>query len=144
MHSNMTVETTTAPKESDKRQEYFLHKAAQLAFRSGMGHRHGCIIVDFQTDEILSSGYNHTAMHMYHKWSCHAEIDALRKIKRSVDLSNAELYVVRIGPESLNNPLKMSKPCEGCSKAILKSGIKKIYYSWSAIDYDSRGGRKRS
>jgi deoxycytidylate deaminase len=127
-------ENSADVKNSDDRQQYFLKKAAQLALKSNMGHRHGCIVVDSQTDEIISSGYNHTAIHMYHKWSCHAEIDTLRKIKRNTDLSNAELYVVRIGPESLGNPLRMSQPCEGCSKAILKSGLKKIYYSWSHID----------
>lgn len=122
-------------KISDEKQEYFMNKAAQLAFRSNLGHRHGCIIVDDSTSEILSTGYNHTKIHMYHKLSCHAEIDALMKIKRNVDLSNSKMYIVRIGSDNLGNPLKMSKPCEGCTKAILKSGIKKVYYSWSNIDY---------
>jgi deoxycytidylate deaminase len=141
-YSDLDCDIFPIPKESDDRQEYFLKKATQLAFRSNMGQRHGCIVVDSQTDEIISTGYNHTAIHLYHKWSCHAEIDALRKIKRSVDLSNAELYVVRIGTEGMGNPLKMSKPCEGCSKAILKSGIKKTYYSWSPIDQMSRTKKK--
>jgi deoxycytidylate deaminase len=119
------------PKDPDDRQEYFLKKAAQLAFRSNLSQRHGCLIVNPQTDEVLSTGYNHTYIHMYHKFSCHAEYDALRKIKKTFDLSNAEMYVVRIGPESLGNPLKLSKPCDGCTKLILKANIGKVYYSWS-------------
>lgn len=123
------------PQDCDARQEFFMRKAAQLAFKSNMGHRHGCLVVI--NDEIISTGYNHTKIHFYHNWSCHAEIDALRKIKRNVDLSNAEMYVVRIGPESLGHPFKMSKPCEGCEAAILKCGIKRVYYSWSHVTYTS-------
>jgi deoxycytidylate deaminase len=125
------------PKDRDERQEYFLRKAAQIAFRSNMSHRHGCIIVDGKTGDILSSGYNHTSIHLFHKFSMHAEVDALRKINRKTDLSNAELYVVRIGPESQGTPLKMSRPCDGCSKAIHRANIGKVYYSWSNMSSSS-------
>jgi len=119
------------PKNSDDRQQYFLERAAQIALKSGMGQKHGCIIAN--QDGIISIGYNHSTMHMYHLFSMHAEVDALRKIKKNVDLSNAELYVVRIGPASLGHPLKMSKPCAACSEAIKKRGIGKVYYSWSSM-----------
>jgi deoxycytidylate deaminase len=119
------------PKESNDRQEFFLNKAAQMAFRSTMGHRHGCIIVDKDHHTIISTGFNHTYIHLYHKFSIHAEVDALQKIKKNLDLSNCEMYVVRIGPHGF--PLKLSKPCEGCTKIILQSGIGKVYYSWSNI-----------
>lgn len=120
------------PKYRTEKQEYFLNKAAQIALKSNMGQRHGCVIID-ENGEILSTGYNHTTTHMCHKWSIHAEIDAIRKIKKNIDLSNVELYVVRIGTDRSGNPLKMSKPCDDCTKQILKSGIGKIYYSWSHI-----------
>jgi deoxycytidylate deaminase len=119
------------PRNPDERQQYFLKKAAQLAFRSNLLQRHGCIIV--QNDEIISTGYNHTYIHMYHKYSCHAEHDAIRKIKKATDLSTAEMYIVRIGPESLGNPLKLSKPCEGCTKLINKANIGTVFYSWGTI-----------
>jgi deoxycytidylate deaminase len=119
------------PKASNERQEYFLNKAAQQAHKSNMRHRHGTVIVDCQTDEIISTGFNHTYIHMYHGYSCHSEVDALRKIKRNVDLSNMEMYVVRIGTENMGHPLKLSTPCDGCTKAILKANIGKVYYSWS-------------
>jgi len=130
------------PKDSNERQNYFLHKAAQLAFRSNLNHRHGCVVVNSQTNEIISTGYNHTSEHLFHSFSMHAEIDALRKIKRNMDLSNAEMYVVRIGPESLGNPLKLSKPCEGCAKQILKVNLGRVYYSWSDIEYVPKSKNK--
>lgn len=119
------------PKIPDERQQFYLKKAAQMALKSDLLHRHGCVIVNAHTDEILSSGYNHNCIHMYHKFSCHAEYDALRKIKRTFDLSNAEMYVVRIGTQRMGHPLKLSKPCEGCTKLIMKAQIGRVYYSWS-------------
>lgn len=119
------------PKLPNDRQKYFLHKAALMALRSNLLHRHGCIIVNSQTNEIMSSGFNHTYMQMYHKFSCHAEYDALRKVKRCFDLSSAEMYVVRIGTDRMGHPLKLSKPCEGCTKLIQKANLGRVYYSWS-------------
>jgi len=121
--------TEPMPKTANYRQEYFLNKAAQLAFNSTMTHKHGCVLVNSNTDEIISTGYNHTYIHMYHLYSCHAECDTLRKVKKNMDLSNTELYVVRIGPNSLGNPLKLSKPCDGCAKLILKSNVGRVFYS---------------
>lgn len=63
--------------------------------------------------------------------SCHAEYDALRKIKKTFDLTSAEMYVVRIGTDKMGYPLKLSKPCEGCRKLIERAQIAKVYYSWS-------------
>lgn len=120
------------PKNRTEKQEYFLNKAAQIASNSNMAQRHGCVIID-ENNEILSTGYNHTTTYMSHKWSIHAEIDAIRKIKKNTDFSNTELYVVRIGTDRSGNPLKMSKPCDDCTRQILKSGIGKIYYTWSHI-----------
>lgn len=136
------INVQEVPKDSTERQNYFLNKAAQLAIRSNLNHRHGCVVVNGQTNEIISTGFNHTSEHMFHSFSMHAEIDALRKIKKNVDLTTAEMYVVRIGPESLGNPLKLSKPCEGCAKQILKVSIGKVYYSWSDIDYDPKSINK--
>jgi deoxycytidylate deaminase len=117
-------------KKPDERQTFYMQKAAKLAFRSNLVQRHGCVVVNSQTGEIISTGYNHTYIHMYHKYSCHAEYDALRKLKRTMDLSNAEMYIVRIGPESLGNPLKLSRPCDGCTKLILKANVGRVFYSW--------------
>ena len=94
-----------------------------------MTQRHGCVIV--KDGEIVSKGYNHAGKHLCHTFSYHSEVDALRKVKRNVDLSTAEMYVVRIGSERMGTPLKFSRPCLGCTEAILKAGVGKVYYSWT-------------
>ena len=121
-------------KNPNYQQELFLQKAADLARRSSMNHRHGCIIV--KDGEIISEGFNSTEVQLYHVNSIHAEIDCLSKLKKNPKmLQDCEMYVVRIGTEKMGNPLKYSKPCQDCTKVILKSGIKKIYYSTSEEFY---------
>lgn len=126
-----------SPRDMDQRQEFFINKAAQVAYRSPCLHQHGAVIVNRNTDEILATGYNKMEMHYEHMFSLHAEVDAIRKVKKHVDLTNAEMYVVRIGPPC--QPLKMSRPCTECEKFILKRGIGKVYYSWGdCIDYGDK------
>jgi deoxycytidylate deaminase len=79
---------------------------------------------------------------MCHGFSIHAEVDALTKVKgRKNILSEAELYVARIGKFNPAAPstfcLKYSKPCRECSKAILKQGIRKVYYSTTETPIES-------
>lgn len=113
----------------DTKQEFFLDRAACQAARSSMGHRHGCVIVN-KNGEIVSEGYNHVYTHLYHKYSIHAEVCCLSKMKRNrKTLADCEMYVVRIGTDNMGQPLKYSKPCPDCTKAIIKSGIKRVYYS---------------
>lgn len=56
--------------------------------------------------------------------SWHAEVAAIRAYKGN--LQGATLYVARLGR---NKRAAMSKPCEGCEKAIREAGIKKVYYT---------------
>ena len=70
-----------SPRLATDKQDYYMRKASALAFKSNLNHKHGCIVVNPKNDEILSNGYNYTYTHMYHKYSCHAECDALRKIR---------------------------------------------------------------
>lgn len=103
----------------------YLAKAARVALRSTMTHRHGCIIVH-SDGTILYDGYNHHDLPLNHKFSIHAEIDALYKAKRQKQrLTDCEMYVVRIGYDGL----KYSKPCPSCASEIEKCGIRKVYYS---------------
>lgn len=119
---------------SDK-QHSFLKRAMNLALKSPCHQqRHGCVIV--RDNEIISEGYNHTHTHMYHKFSIHAEVDAISKLKHNRRLmASCDLYVVRVGRDSMGNPLKYSKPCPDCIKAIQKCGIKRVYYS-SNIEFE--------
>lgn len=105
-------------------------KAITEAKKSCMLHRHSAVIV--HDDEIVSIGHNRVVNFMSHNiGSLHAEMDALMKVKHRGRkfLEECVLIVIRIGPEALGFPLKMSKPCEHCSKEIKKSGIKKVFYS---------------
>lgn len=108
-------------------QETYLKKAAQIAVNSELiKHKHGCVIV--KDGKIISEGYNHYVNYYEHKYTIHAEVDAILKVKK-MNLTDCELYVVRIGTDLMGNPLKYSKPCVECTKCILKHGIKKIYFS---------------
>lgn len=121
----------TCPKTSNERQNHFLECAAKVAQKSVMEHKHGAIIV--LDNEIIATGFNYLYEHMCHKNSIHAEVDALLNVKgrRRNMLADAEMYVVRIGAKSMDCPLKYSRPCCDCQKAIMKYGIRKVYYSTS-------------
>lgn len=123
-------DTEEQTRECKEKQESFLRRAAELAARSSVcHHRHGCVIV--RNGVIISEGYNYHTNHMEHQFTIHAEVDALQRIggKKKKILCECELYVVRIGTDGMGQPLKYSKPCPDCTRAILKSGIKKVYFS---------------
>ena len=126
-------------RECSEKQKSFFRRAMAVAQNSQcMNHRHGAIIV--KGKDILSEGSNHKSWHLYHKFSVHAEVDALCKLPHNKKLlSQCDMYVVRIGNESMGFPLKYSKPCPGCTKAILKSGIRRVFYSTSHEFYESMG-----
>ena len=99
-----------------------------------MNHKHGCVIV-YKNKEIIAQGMNQQECDMKEIDSIHAEVNAinqLRKIMNGKDklyVQKCKLYVVRIGTKNMNYPLKESKPCEHCTKAIKKVGIPSVYYS---------------
>ena len=117
------------PKNTKERQSYFLQKAAKTACKSDMSHRHGCVIV--HGDTILAEGWNKSKTYYNHAFSIHAESDTIHRCRKKYKdiFSDVELYVVRIGPDSLDNCLKYSKPCDNCQKLICRFGIKRIFYS---------------
>lgn len=121
----------TIPKIMNTTQGYFINIAAKVALNSTMNHKHGAIIV--WKKNIIASGWNY----IYGTYSIHAEVAAISKLKGKNKelLPECELYVVRIGPDKLNNPLKYSKPCFNCQHFICKNLIKKIYYSTN-YEYD--------
>lgn len=118
------------PKSSKDRQSFFLEKAARIAQKSNMTHKHGCIIV--QDDVIIAEGWNKITKHYNHSFSIHAEVDAIKKFKKIYNkslLSQTEMYIVRIGSKYMDNCLKYSKPCENCQSVIMHYGIPKVFYS---------------
>lgn len=117
--------------------QYYCHKAADVAAKSTMQHRHGCIIV-YNDKEIVAKGYNHTRCTLEQEFSVHAEVEAINKLRQVVRSKSKEfihkctLYVVRIGTDNMGNPLKMSEPCSRCSAIIRSMGIPKVVYSTCA------------
>ena len=109
----------------NKNYHYFDY-AAEIAKKSSMNQKHGCIIVHKKI--IIASGYN--KMPSSHKESTHAEENAINKAKQmNYDLRECDLYIVRIGSTTQDYPLKYSKPCNKCSQYISQNKIKKAYYS---------------
>jgi len=119
--------------------------AIEVAKKSDMRCKHGCVIID-NKGNIISTGYNKMIpascnilkLNLYKedfercKLSRHAEENALRNADPR-KLCGAKLYVVRWGNKD-NNPLFMqSKPCKRCTLIIescmKKFGLRVVYYS---------------
>jgi len=56
------------------------------------------------------------------KYSCHAERDAIMKIKNKNILKSCKVYIGRIK----NGMLESAVPCNMCSKLLDKYGVKQI------------------
>ena len=67
----------------------------------------------------------------------HAEIHAIKNALREIrvdELQDTSLYICRVKqPNTYTDPFvwAMSKPCEGCERAILEFGIKEVIYTTS-------------
>ena len=115
-------------KHRSNNNKFFIENAVNVAKKSSMLHKHGCVVV--YKNKIISVGHNHCIVAC--SFSIHAEMDAINKAKKilsRVDMQRCTLFVVRIGQDSMDNPLKYSKPCPTCSRSIVDIGIKKTYYS---------------
>ena len=125
-----------------KMDKYIMHEALEIAKKSDMRSKHGCIIID-NKGNIISSACNKTINISSEtcmkrnfdkgvKISRHAEENALRNVDQK-KLYGARLYVVRWGVVSSNPTFMNSKPCDRCTKIInscmKKFGLKVAYYS---------------
>jgi deoxycytidylate deaminase len=101
-------------------------KVILLAKKSPMLHKHGAVII--WNGEVLGQGFNHQSSYMSHSWSCHAEVAAILSVRSAEKwkMLDATLIVVRVGNDG---NVKLSRPCENCTKQIQKCGIKKVFYS---------------
>jgi deoxycytidylate deaminase len=123
-------------KNTKSHTQNFIENAVSTAKKSNMTQRHGCVIV--HKNKIISFGFNQSFISC--KFSIHAEQAAIIKAKKILprsELKNCRLYVVRIGQDSMENPLKYSKPCPDCSKCIYNAGIKTVYYTTEFVCPDS-------
>ena len=120
-------------KNCNKKQTIYFDKCIDIAQHSNLTHKHGCIIV--YNNEIISAGHNYKEKKLNNLCSVHAEISALKNVKKKL-IPKCELYVVRLGPNEKNynlkeecNYLKYSKPCSVCTEYLNKFNIKKVFYS---------------
>jgi len=136
----------------------FMQMAICEATNSQILMRHGCIAVI--NGKIIARGFNTERCHsrdglLNHSWCCHAEIDVLRKLIRSLsgtpttrisglqyarhltDLSKITLYIARAPPHLtcetvMDNgdvmPFKSSAPCMQCVSIIRTLRIKHIAF----------------
>lgn len=113
-------------------QDFYMKRAAEVASNSNnLIHRHGTIIVNRKSGEIVSEGFNHYSESFCHTYSVHSEVSALQKIKKYPKhlIENLDMYIVRIGTDKSGRPLKFSKPCTNCAQAIIRFGIRNVFYS---------------
>jgi deoxycytidylate deaminase len=94
-------------------------------------------------NKVISIGVNRMKSHPFQKkygknedaiyW--HAEIDAIKSALREIsvdDLSKCDLYIARVKkpkPKSNDWIWGLSKPCEGCQRAILAFGLRRTIYT---------------
>lgn len=118
-----------------RRDEYYCEVAHNMALKSSMNQKHGCVIV--YNDEVIAQGMNHQFNNCMKKVdSIHAEVNAINQLRKIMQknkdknfIQKCKLYVVRIGTSNMDYPLKNSKPCSHCTKVIQRVGIPEVYYS---------------
>lgn len=100
--------------------------------RKEMCSLHAAAIV--RGGSILSVGINKPKrnsfvdIHAHHKGcTVHAEVDAILKIRKKIDLTGAKIYVVRV--KKINEKPGNSAPCQMCQAVLKKYGFKRAYYT---------------
>jgi tRNA(Arg) A34 adenosine deaminase TadA len=113
--------------------DYYVEEAIIEAKKCTMSSKHGCVIVHGTT--IISRGHNSNECYEYNKHSVHAEVAALKNMKKSrVNVENMTMYVVRINNKDLNKEnsqikTQNSKPCADCMRCICHHKVKKVYFT---------------
>jgi deoxycytidylate deaminase len=123
-------------------EKYFkiLQKVAEAVEPVSRQRLSACLVYK---NEIIGMGFNKKKSHPFQrKFSkheeaiyLHAEIDAIKNALKNVDaetISKSTLYIMRVKYEDMNAKRfvrGLSKPCEGCARAIAQFGIKKVYYT---------------
>ena len=132
-------------KQSHKFDTEIMLSAIEIAKKSDMRVKHGCIIID-NKGTIISKACNKMLnfdtekiknRDQYLKVSYHAEENALKQVNPK-KLFGAKLYVVRYG-NSDSNFFMNSKPCNCCTiiidKYMKKYGLKNVFYSVEKCEY---------
>lgn len=130
MSSYYTIETPSSLE--NKKRKMFFDVAMNIAKECPMKRcKHGAVLV--KNNEIIAKGYNYSYNNketLHNHYAVHAEVNVIlqAKSKGIKNLSETDLYVVRISNDN-DNELMLSKPCKNCSKLILKYKVRRVYYS---------------
>lgn len=113
----------------------FVDEIKKLAQKSQMKFRLAAVVYD--GEEIISTGYNRPFVthRLANKGYCsiHAEVDALRRLTEQRDSEKLSMYVVRIKRDgSFGN----SKPCSKCAAEIRMAGIRTVFFTNDAGDFE--------
>jgi len=108
-----------------KKDHKFLNLALNESLKSPLKNKHGCVATI--NGKVIAKGYNHerTQISFLNQkiFSCHAEIDTIRKID-SKKIKKIKLYIVRT---NRNGEFKNSSPCIDCFNYIKK--VKQLIYT---------------
>lgn len=102
--------------------DYLLAEALAEAEKSAMKHRMGAVLA--HKKRVLAKGHNrwHGQFDHKHRGSIHAEVAALKRL-RGLDRGSLTLYVAR-------ERAKNARPCSICMKAISRSPVKRVVYTY--------------
>lgn len=93
--------------------------AKKTAEKSPCRFKVSCILVD-RKGNIVATGYNHHSINSKRmgRWTVHAEVDALNKVRKPSN--NLIAFIYRLRSKKIN-------PCESCSTLLKSYGINTVY-----------------
>lgn len=115
------------------------HKFYRLIYDEVLNHPnkdalsslHGTVIV--RGGSVLSWAINQpgkcafSESYAYHGgMTIHSELNAIKKIRRKIDLTGAVCYNLRL---CKYGTVKISKPCCSCERLLMNYGFKKVYHT---------------
>jgi deoxycytidylate deaminase len=126
--------------------EFAKQQALSHTYDESLDYRLCAIIVG--GGRILSVGFNKRCKNSFvwhfqkgirdHCQATHAEMDAILRIRKKVDLTGCKLFVVRMGGHG-GEKYSMARCCSMCEHVLYRYGITRAYYS---IDEDHFGEMK--
>ena len=122
----------------------FINQAIKLArsihFEDKMRFRHAAIITKGSC--IVSRGINKIkrnafvdtySHHTNPGCHIHAEVDAILRVRKKINLKGTKLFVARISKTGKN--ICISRPCPMCINVMKNYGITKAYYTINNREY---------
>jgi deoxycytidylate deaminase len=108
--------------------EEHIHLLRKIATFSSLTHKHSACLI--KGGKVYTFGYNRYIKRdrvndKYIKYTIHAEIDALCKLKLTKGM---DILIIRLGNPKTNK-LRNSRPCNSCIDKLIQRGIRKVYYS---------------